>query len=147
MARRPALGVLLIALLTASSAMAQGTCARSDFEAVVDDAAASLRDLNQKNRPSFQEKLRDLKDKRGWSHDAFIEAAAPFVKDDTIVVYDQKAQDLLSEIATLGEEGSQSGTPDCGLLTELRARMQSLVSIQTEKWAYMFGKLDKALAE
>src|ERR1700730_8105308 len=44
-------------------------CAKADFEAVVDDAAAALRDLNLKNKPNFQEKLRQLKDKRGWSHD------------------------------------------------------------------------------
>src|SRR5262249_2825321 len=37
---------------------AAGECARADFEAVVDDAAAALRDLNQKNKPDFQEKLR-----------------------------------------------------------------------------------------
>ena len=53
---------------------------------VVDEAAAALRDLNAKNKPAFQEKLRQLKDKRAWSHDEFLKEAAPFVRDDKIAV-------------------------------------------------------------
>ena len=45
---------------------------KEDFESVVEDAAAKLRDLNNENRPAFQEKLRELKDKRKWTHDEFI---------------------------------------------------------------------------
>jgi hypothetical protein len=140
--------VLAVAVVAAGPARAQsGTCARQDFEAAVDDAAATLRDLNQKHRPAFQDKLRALKDKRGWSHDQFLEAAAPFVKDETITVYDQKAETLLAEISSLGEEGSQSRQPDCAVLASLKERMRALVDIQTEKWRYMFAKLEKALAE
>ncbi len=131
-----------------NAAVAQdGGCARGDFEAVVDDAAAALRDLNSQNKPRFQELLRKLKDKRGWSHDQFLVEGAPFVRDEEITIFDQKSQDLLVEISTLGQEGSEAPTPDCGLLTALRARMKVLVDTQTEKWTYMFTKLDKALAE
>lgn len=134
------------ALATAVSAGAAG-CARGDFEAVVDDAAAALRGLNSKNKPVFQERLRALKDKRGWNHDEFLAKASPFVRDDQIAVYDRQTQDLLAAIATLGQEGSEAKTPDCGLLDELRSRMKQLVEAQTQKWTYMFGKLDKAMAE
>ncbi|MDX2258358.1 MAG: hypothetical protein NW205_05510 [Hyphomicrobiaceae bacterium] len=148
MLRRLAALVMAAILVVAGDARAQqGTCARQDFEAAVDDAAATLRDLNQKHRPTFQDKLRALKDKRGWSHDQFLEAAAPYVKDETIIVYDQKAESLLAEISSLGEEGSQARQPDCALLASLKQRMGALVDIQTEKWRYMFGKLEKALAE
>src|SRR5262245_25305880 len=90
-----AAGILLAALLVlgplagADPAHAQdaGTCAKTEFEDVVDAAAAALRDLNNKNRPAFQEKLRQLKDKRGWDNDQFLKEAAPFVKDDQIDVY------------------------------------------------------------
>jgi len=122
-------------------------CAKSDFEAVVDDAAAALRDLNLKNKPDFQEKLRQLKDKRGWSHDQFLQEAAPFVRDDKIAVFDQDSEQLLSDIASLGQEGADAKTPDCGLMHELRARMKVLVDTQKAKWAYMFEKLDAALAK
>ncbi len=117
-------------------------CEKADFEAVVDEAAAALRDLNLKNRPTFQDKLRGLKDKRGWNHDQFMKEAAPFVADAKIAEYDQASTDLLTEISTLGQEGADASTPDCKLLAELRARMKTLVDTQTAKWAYMFGKLD-----
>lgn len=122
-------------------------CTKAQFEDVVDEAAAALRDLNDKNRPAFQEKLRQLKDKRGWSHDEFLKEAAPFVRDDKIAVYDQESERLLSDISSQGQEGAEAKTPDCALLLELRARMKVLVETQSAKWDYMFKKLDAALAQ
>ena len=126
---------------------AAGECAKGDFEAVVDDAAAALRDLNLKNKPDFQEKLRQLKDKRGWSHDQFMTEAAPYVRDDKIAVFDQEFEQLLNDISSLGQEGADAKTPDCALLHELRARMNVLVDTQQAKWTYMFQKLNAALAQ
>jgi hypothetical protein len=72
---------LIVPLAGAPSLLAQpAACTKAEFEGVVDEAAAALRDLNNKNRPDFQEKLRTLKDKRGWSNDQFLKEAAPFVK-------------------------------------------------------------------
>lgn len=121
------------------------SCAKSDFEAVVDEAAAALRDLNQKHKPDFQERLKALKDKRGWGHDQFMKEAAPFVKDAAIAGFETKSSELLDQISTLGQDGAAATSPDCGLLLELKARMKLLVEIQTEKWTYMFKKLDTEL--
>lgn len=123
------------------------TCTKEDFESVVEIASGNLRDLNSKNRPEFQEKLRELKDKRKWTHDEFIDKAKPFVRDDKTVVYDKTTDELLSAISSMGQEGSQSATPDCAVLLELRARMKLLVDTQTAKWSYMFEKLDAELAK
>jgi hypothetical protein len=150
---RIAILAALLALTPAAAATAQAPaaapdhCAKSDFEAVVDDAAAALRDLNAKNKPDFQEKLRELKAKRGWSHDQFLKEAAPFVRDDKIAVFDQDSERLLSDISSQGQEGADAKTPDCALLLELRARMKVLVDTQSAKWTYMFQKLDAALAQ
>lgn len=125
---------------------ATAACSKTDFEAVVEDAAGALRDLNQKNKPTFQEKLRTLKDKRGWTHDQFMKEGAPFVRDDKIAVYDQSTDELLSAISSLGQEGASAKSPDCALLLELRARMKLLVDTQTAKWVYMFEKIGGELA-
>ena len=123
------------------------TCGKEDFESVVEVASASLRDLNNQNRPVFQEKLRELKDKRHWTHDEFIVNARPFVKDDKTSVYDKTASELLSAIASMGQEGAAAAAPDCALLLGLRERMQMLVDTQAAKWSYMFEKLDAELAK
>jgi hypothetical protein len=136
-----------LACLPGAGAARAADCAKADFEAVVDEAAAALRDLNVKNKPAFQEKLRGLKDKRGWSHDQFMKEAAPFVRDEQIAIYDQQSDSLLNEISSLGEEGSAAAAPDCGLLIELKARMKVLVETQTAKWTYMFGKIDGELSK
>ena len=134
------------ALAYASTAVAaETTCAKTDFEAVVEDAAASLRELNSKNKPTFQEKLRQLKDKRGWSHEQFLAEAAPFVRDDKIAVFDQSTEELLSAMSSMGQEGATAATPDCAVLLELRARMKVLVDTQSAKWSYMFEKIETEL--
>lgn len=142
------LTVLMLACAAVSSlARAEGSCSKSDFESVVEEAAASLRDLNLQNRPKFQEKLRELKSKRNWTHDQFIENAKPLVRDDKISSFDQSTDELLSAIASMGQEGAAAPTPDCALMLELRARMKLLVETQTAKWQYMFGKLDVELVK
>ncbi len=154
-AAAPSLGFVGLCLsICAASAVARAQpgenaptaeCVREDLEAVVDEAGAALRKLNQQNKPKFQDRLRQLKDKRGWSHDAFLKNAAPYVRDEEISVYDKTSADLLREISTLGEEGAEARQADCALLIELRARMTILVKTQNDKWTYMFDKLDKAL--
>jgi len=139
-----AAGCAVLGILPGAAA-AQEACAKADFEAVVEEAASGLRDLNTQNRPAFQDKLRQLKVKRGWNNDQFMSEAAPFVRDDKIAEFDQKTEDLLSAIASMGQEGAAAKKPDCALLLELRARMRVLVETQTAKWAYMFGKIDDAL--
>jgi hypothetical protein len=119
------------------------TCTKAEFEAVVEGAAGALRELNQKNRPAFQDKLRELKDKRGWSTEQFMAEAAPFVQDEKIADFDQTSGELLGRINSAGEGGGNA--PDCNLLASLRASMKQLVATQTAKWSYMFLKLDAAL--
>lgn len=143
----PRLRMALLFLMICVGGIPAGaqTCARTDFEAIVDDAAEALRQLNAKNKPVFQDLLRTLKEKRGWDHDVYLREAAPFVQDEQIDTYDRRSQDLLSDIANLGEEGTSAVTPDCALLAELRKRMQELVAAQKNKWTYMFAKLQNEI--
>lgn len=143
------LAVPLLAMLVCATqdASAQTPCTKADFEAVVNEAGAALRDLNQQNTPRFQAKLRTLKDKRGWGNDQFLKEAEPFVRDREILAYDQKSEQLLIRITGGGQQGLSAATPDCAVLGELRSAMQLLVETQKAKWAHMFAKLEKELAK
>ena len=146
-------GILVAAALFAAFGSDRGVyaqapqCSKGEFEGVVDEAAGALRALNQKNTPTFQGKLRQLRDKRGWSNDQFMTEAAPFVRDDTIAGFDQKSEDFLSRITSGGQSGASEAAPDCILLVELRATMKQLVATQQAKWSYMFAKIDKELGK
>ena len=144
-----AVAAMLLALVAAGREASAQTpaCAKSDFEAVVNEAGAVLRDLNGQNTPMFQAKLRQLKDKRNWSNDQFLKEAEPFVRDEAIVGYDQKSETLLTRITGGGLTGSPDAAPDCALLTDLRAAMKVLVDTQKAKWTYMFAKLERELAK
>lgn len=121
------------------------TCAKAEFESAVDEAAEKLRELNNTHRPTFQTKLRQLKDKRAWTNDQFLKEAAPFVKDEQIAVFDDKSNELLASISTMGQEGANASEPNCKMLADLRAMMSRLVETQVAKWTYMFQKLDAEL--
>ncbi len=137
--------IFVSAFVGAAAAQAQGSCSKADFEAVVDEAAAALRDLNAKHKPEFQERLRQLKTRRGWDHDTFMREAAPFVQDDRITEFDQQSSDFLARISSLGAEGAAASMPDCKLLVEVQANMKGLVEAQKAKWSYMFDKLGREL--
>lgn len=122
-------------------------CTRADFEGVVDAAAATLRDMNGTNKPKFQDKLKQLRDKRGWNQDQFVKEATPLVVDDRIASFDQQSAALLDRIAAGGEAGAASAMPDCAVLDTLKGAMKVLVETQTEKWRYMMGRVDAELAK
>lgn len=142
-----ALALLPVSWDTRAAAQGAAGCTRSDFEQVVDQAAAALAELNAKKTPAFQGLLRQLKTKRNWSHAEFIKLGTPYVQDDQIADYDAKSNDLLASIADKGERGASAATPDCKLLDELRGTMKTLVATQVAKWDYMYAKLDRALKE
>jgi len=142
-----AVAALLVALWGAGRAALPQTpaCAKSDFEAVVNEAGAALRDLNQLNTPLFQAKLRQLKEKRSWSNDRFLKEAEPLVRDEVIAAHDKKSEALVARITGEGQAGPAA--PDCALLADLRAALQVLVETQKAKWAHMFAKIEKELAK
>ncbi len=140
------LSIALLASVSGPASSQEPGCTREAFESVVGQSAAALRDLTSKNRPLFQARLRELKDKRGWAHDQFLKAAAPIVQDEKTDAYDKQSSALLADIERMGAEGSAAPSPDCAALARLRDRMEALVEAQREKWAYLIGKVDRELA-
>jgi hypothetical protein len=150
-------GLLAVASLTGQAAAQEQpappatevpvTCSKSEFESAVDHAAETLRDLNNKNRPPFQGKLRQLKEKRGWNDSQFLKEAEPFVKDERIADFDTKTNELLMSISSMGQEGANAPEPDCKMLADLRGLMQVLVETQSAKWTYMAQRLESELAK
>jgi hypothetical protein len=139
-----AAAALLLAVLGAAPVAAPETaaCAKGDFEAVVKEAGAALRELTEKNTPLFQAKLRQLKDKRKWSNEQYLKEAEPFVRDETIAGYDKTSQELVARIAGAGQAEVAA---DCARLAELRADLKALAETQQAKWTHMFAKIEKEL--
>lgn len=114
----------------------------------MDEAGSTLRKINGRQKPEFQAKLRALREKRKWSDEEFRTKALPYVQDETITEFDDRIRQSLFEITNLGTTDEEPGAaPDCSLLEELRASLSNLVSSLEAKWAHMFAKIDKALAE
>ena len=138
-------GTSLCILFSPIAAGVAQACAKADFEAVVSDAANALRDLNQKNKPPYQARLKDLKEKRGWSYDQFLKEAAPLVQDAKIAEYDERTAAFLEKIQSVGTEGANTTQPQCAALAEVQGVMKALVDVQKDKWAYLFGRIEQEL--
>ena len=82
-----ALWLVCAAFGTAAVGSSVAACERADFEQAVGSASTTLRDMTNRNTPDFQDRLRALKTKRGWSTDEFVKAAAPLVADDKIAEF------------------------------------------------------------
>jgi hypothetical protein len=131
-----------------SGGQSAGQCGKTDFEAVVNDAGAALRDLTQQNLPVLQGKLRQLKDKRSWSNDDFLKRAEPLVRDETVAGFDKKSEELVARITGGGGHAeTTSAAPDCTLLTSLKGDLKLLVETQQAKWTHMLGRVDQELGK
>ena len=132
----------------AETAAQTATCAKADFEAVVNDAGAALRDLTQQNLPVLQGKLRQLKEKRSWSNDEFPKQVESLVSDETVAGYNKKSEELVARITGGGGQGKASSAgPDCTLLTSLQGDLKLLVDTQKAKWTHVLTKVDQELGK
>jgi hypothetical protein len=125
-----------------------GQCAKADFEAVVNDAGAALRDLTQQNLPLLQGKLRQLKDKRSWSADEFPKQVEALVSDETVAGYNKRSDELVTRITGGGAQGeAATAAPDCALLTSLQGDLKQLVDTQKAKWTHVLAKVEAELGK
>ena len=120
-------------------------CAKTDFEAVVNEAGAALRDLNQQNTPLFPGQAAPAQGQAQLEQRPVPEGGGALRARRGIVGYDQKSEELLTRITGGGQVGG-GPAPDC-TLSGLGGALKVLVETQKAKWTYMFAKLDKELAK
>jgi len=132
--------------LTINNAALGATCTADDFAAAIDASGAALRSFNAEALPTLKDKLRELKEKKGWANADYEDKALQSVRDKRTAEYDAKAEDLIVKIDKLGRPPSEQ-SPDCSKLAELTAAGLELLAIMKAKSAYTLGKLDAAIAE
>jgi hypothetical protein len=127
------------------SGAAAAACSKEDFGKTVDQAGAALRKLNADNAPRLRAKMRELKDRKGWSDADFEEKAMAAVQDERIEAYNAQANDLLAKLDALGSI-EPSNEADCSKLQELGAAGLELQATIKAKATYTLSKLDQMLA-
>src|SRR5262245_2108052 len=119
-------------------------CSKDDFGKAVDQAGAALRKLNADNAPRLRAKMRELKERKGWSDTDFEEKALAAVQDERIEAYNAQANDLLAKLDTLGSIEPASDA-DCSKISELSAASLELQATIKAKAASTLAKLDQML--
>ena len=140
-----ALAVIGLALSAPRGAALAAGCTADDFARAVDEAGAALRALNLDNAPKLGAKLRQLRQKKGWSESDDEEMAHDYLSDAKLSNFDATANELLARIDTLGRPAA-SGAPDCAKLDDLKAASLELIAVMKAKASYTMAKIDGELA-
>lgn len=136
--------LLAVAAAVLAHSPASAACTSEDFAAAVDKSGASLRAFNAEALPKLQDKLKQLKAKKGWSDSDYEEKALASVRDERTSKLDAEAEDLIVKIDQLGRP-AESGPIDCSKLTELEAAGIELLAVMKAKSNYTLSKLDAAI--
>jgi hypothetical protein len=143
--RRPVLqsipgAVLAIFIAAAPGSVAAATCTADDFAAAVDKSGAQLRSFNAEAMPKLRDKLKELKDAKGWGDD-YEEKGLDSVRDARSEKFDADAEELITKIDMLGRPPADKQL-DCAKLTELQASGKELLALMKAKSNYLISKLD-----
>ncbi len=130
-----------LALVLAHAGALAATCTADDFAAAVDKSGAQLRAFNSEALPKLQDKLKQLKEKKGWDEERALDS----VRDDRTAKLDAEAEDLIVKIDTLGRP-PEKGPPDCSKLAELEAAGIELLAVMKAKSTNTLAKLDTQIA-
>ena len=130
-----------LALVLAHSGALAATCTADDFAAAVDKSGAQLRAFNSEALPKLQDKLKQLKEKKGWDEEKALDS----VRDDRTAKLDAEAEDLIVKIDTLGRP-PEKGAPDCSKLAELEAAGIELLAVMKAKSTNTLARLDTQIA-
>lgn len=136
--------LLAVAIFALVQQSAHADCKPEDFAAAVDKSGAQLRAFNAEALPKLQDKLKQLKDKKGWSDSDYEDKAMATVRDDRTTKLDADAEDLIIKIDQLGRP-PENGPIDCAKLTELEAAGLELLAVMKAKSTYTLSKLDAAI--
>src|SRR5262245_8729800 len=129
----------MLVSLGGMSGAAAGLGGQEDFGRAVDQAGAALRKLNADNAPRLRAKMRELKDRKGWSDADFEEKAMAAVQDERIEAYNAQANDLLAKLDALGsiEPATEA---DCNKIQDLGAAGLALQGTIKARAAYTLSR-------
>jgi hypothetical protein len=120
-------------------------CTAKDFADTIDKSGAALRAFNAEAQPKLQDKLKQLKTKKGWGDADYEEKALARVRDARTRKFDADAEELIMKIDRLGRPPDK-GEADCSKLAELEAAGLELLAVMKAKSSYTLGRLDAAIA-
>lgn len=117
-------------------------CGRDDLKQIVTQAGTALTIMNKDKTEAFHLRLKELKNKRGWTDKEMLTKAAPIVKNDAVTAFDAKTKIIFAQITNLGQ-GAE--TASCQMRDRLQGLLGNLVENNVAKWALIMDGLEAEL--
>lgn len=122
---------------------AEEECGRDALKQIVAQAGTALTIMNKDKTESFHLRLKELKNKRGWSDKEMLTKAAPIVKNEEVSAFDVKTKIIFAQITELGQGAN---APSCKMRDQLQELLGSLVENTVAKWALIMDAIEAELA-
>ena len=111
----------------------------SDFAAAVDKSGAQLRAFNAEALPKLQDKLKQLKDKKGWDEEKALDACATTARPSST-----RKPRTSSSRSTCSAARPRRASPDCASSPSSKPPGIELLAVMKAKSTYTLAKLDDA---
>ena len=141
--RSYACALTLAALLTGAARAAD--CDQSQLAAAIDGAGEKLRQFTMATQPAVSDKLRQLKDAKGWSEADHQDLGYAAIEDDRTRSLDATATALLSRLDAMGSDTDEAAM--CQRIADAEAASLELLATVRAKSTYMMTRLDQLIAE
>jgi len=136
------LALLFLPLVT--PAQADEACTADSLAEAVDQAGAELRAFSAEAQPKLKQQLAALKEKKHWPDEGYEEKGFDLIRDDRITAFDEKADELLTRIDTLGRPEAGAAVP-CASLNEVKASASELLAVMRTKASYINERINREL--
>lgn len=143
-------GLVFVLLLFGAVHAAQGEdCGPEVLKRIVGQASKALTIMNKDKTASFQQRLRELKRKRGWTDQQMLSLAAPIVENEAVAQYDQRTKGIYAQISSLGKAdvGKVDRDGRCVVRDKLDSLLTELVENNVQRWAMITDALEAELAK
>jgi len=146
----PSLAIAALVCVAAAGNVSAAVCTADDIAKAVDATGASLRAFNSDMMTALNPKLKQLRDKRGWSDAELAEHTEALLTDEQVTAYDKQAYEQFNKIDELGASAPAGG--ECQRITEIEAAGNALLSTMRAKAEHLskqvaVAMLDSAPAE
>lgn len=141
-----AFAALLAAAVWSTAPAEAQTCSSDAIQRAVDGAAEALRRQTAATEPQLAERLRTLRDLKGWTDASGEQKAYEAMEDPRLKDIDASASALFAKLDAAGDL-KPGATVECARVAELDATSRDLEAVMRDKGAYMLARLDTLIAE
>jgi hypothetical protein len=121
-------------------AEAQQSCDTHAFNALIDETAQKLRNLNRDSETRFQERLHAIGKMQGWTEAQMASKASAAMDENKLANFNSQIEELVTQLDTLS--ATPASEVSCDRLNQLKSVRDQLISVMTKKAGFILAEVE-----